>query len=72
MTETSQQIQLALLSIVVTVITLGSFAFILWKQPDSLRMSRDGVPYFTPAVIHPDSGNTVTVDELVQHYKAQE
>ena len=68
MTESSQQLQLLLIAVVATVITIGSFAYILWQQPESLRMSRDGVPFFTPAVIHPDTGEAIPMETLVEHY----
>ena len=71
MTESSQQFQLLILSVLATAITLGSFAYILWQQPESLRTTRDGVPYFTPAVIHPDTGEAITIEELVEHYKGE-
>jgi len=49
--------------------TVLSFAYIFWKQPESLRVSREGVPFFTPQVIHPDTGKPVSVDDLVHHFK---
>jgi hypothetical protein len=69
MTESSQQLQLLLISALAAAITIGSLGYILWAQPESLRMTRDGVPYFTPAVIHPDSGEAIPMEVLVEHYK---
>jgi len=69
MTDRFQQIQLTALAVIVGLITVGSFVYISWKQPASLQRSRDGVPFFTPAVINPDTGNAISVDELVKHYK---
>lgn len=71
MTDRSQQLQLAVLTVIVSVITVASFTYILWKQPASLRLSRDGVPFFTPQVIHPDTGEAISVDVLVEHFKKQ-
>jgi len=42
---------------------------IIWAKPESLRVSRDGVPFFTPKVINPDDGKAISVDELIQHFK---
>ncbi|MEJ5211478.1 MAG: hypothetical protein WHV61_08635 [Burkholderiales bacterium] len=45
----------------------------LWKvyvhPPASMKVTRDGVPYFTPPVIDPTTGKPVTVEALVRHYK---
>ncbi len=61
--------QLKLLAIFCTLLTVFCFAYILWAQPESLRVSRDGVPFFTPQVINPDDGKSISVDELIQHFK---
>ena len=37
----------------------------------SMKVTRDGVPYFTPPVIHPENGNPITVGDLVQHFKGE-
>ena len=70
MFENSQQLQLAILSLLITLLTIGCFTYILWKQPPALHMTRDGVPFFTPAVIHPDTGESIPVGTLVRHFKA--
>lgn len=67
MSEKALQIQLAFLALVATAITVGSLIYVLLMDPASLYMSRDGVPFFTPAVQHPDTNEPVTVDELVRH-----
>jgi len=46
-------IQLNLLAIICTLLTVFSFVYILTAKPESLRISRDGVPFFTPKVINP-------------------
>lgn len=69
MKQISNNTQLAALTVVVSIMTVASFAYIFWKQPDSLRMSRAGVPFFTPDVIHPDTGKAIPVDDLVNHFK---
>ncbi|MFT5504422.1 MAG: hypothetical protein ACI845_003558 [Gammaproteobacteria bacterium] len=71
MFENSQQIQLAILSIVITIMTIGCFAYIASNQPESLRMTRNGVPFFTADVIHPDTGKPIPVNELIDHYKSE-
>ena len=66
------QTQLAILALIALLLTLGSFAYIAIKQPDSLRVSRDGVPFFIPPVIHPDTGEPISVEQLVEHFKSGE
>ncbi|MEW6133685.1 MAG: hypothetical protein AB1591_11065 [Pseudomonadota bacterium] len=45
----------------------------LWQvysnPPASLKLTRDGVPHFTPPVIDPVTGQTIPVETLVRHYK---
>ena len=65
----SNNTQLAALTVVVSIMTVLSFAYIFWKQPESLHVSRDGIPFFTPDVIHPDTGKSISVDDLVDHFK---
>ena len=70
--ERSCQSQLAILALLVSLMTVGSFAYIAIQKPDSLRLSRDGVPFFIPLVIHPDTGEAISVDQLVEHFKSSE
>ena len=70
MMRISNNTQLAALTVIVSIMTVVSFAYIFWKQPESLRVSRDGIPFFTPDVIHPDTGKPVPVSELIEHFKS--
>lgn len=69
MIRISSNTQLAALTIIVSIMTVASFAYIFWEQPESLRVSRDGIPFFTPDVIHPDSGKPISIEDLVDHFK---
>lgn len=55
------------------VLALAICGWGLWKvyvhPPASMKVTRDGVPYFTPPVIDPTTGKPVTVEALVRHYK---
>ena len=64
------QIQLAALGVLGLVATVASLVYIVMAQPESLRESRAGVPFFTPQVMDPDTGEGVSVDTLVQHFKS--
>ena len=65
------QWQMAIYSTIVGIIGIGSFVYILIKQPEYLHASRNGVPYFTPRVINPSGGKALDLNELVRHYKGQ-
>jgi hypothetical protein len=58
--------------IFVGLVMLASFAalaYIFAAQPSSMRVSRDGVPHFTPPTIHPETGETIAIDRLIRHFK---
>lgn len=70
MARISNNTQLAALTVIVSIMTVVTIAYIFLKQPESLRVSRDGVPFFTPDVINPDTGKPISVNELVDHFKS--
>jgi hypothetical protein len=53
-------------SLVVVVVGIG---WTLVFPPQSLRVDRDGVPHFTPQVEHMITGEPVSVNELITHYR---
>ena len=56
--------------IAVSVIAvLGGLTFVYVKPPESMQVTRDGVPHFSPPVTHPVTGEAVPLERLVQHYK---
>ena len=55
----------------VILLSLGSLTYVYTTPIESMKNTRDGVPYFTPSVINPETGNPITVDTLVRHYKGQ-
>ena len=55
----------------VTLGTLAGIAYVFVTPPQSLGTSRDGVPFFTPPVVHPETGDAVSVDALVRHFKGE-
>ncbi len=70
MFENSHQLQLALLSALITVMTIVCFVYIIWQQPDALRMNKNGVPFFSADVVHPDTGEAIPINTLIEHYRA--
>ncbi|MCB1759620.1 MAG: hypothetical protein KDI68_07530 [Gammaproteobacteria bacterium] len=56
---------------VIGLVCLVSLLYVLVAPPQSLRMSRDGIPFFTPPVAHPVSGEALDLGELVRHFKGE-
>jgi len=59
------------LSLAVLAISIASLAYVAVVQPDYLRADRDGVPFYTPQVINPETGEPVPMGELIRHYKGE-
>lgn len=53
----------------VTAISLGAIIYVFAYPPQSLQTTRDGVPFFTPPVVHPETGEPLDLGELIRHYK---
>ncbi len=54
-----------------TVVTVVGLVWIYAFPPESLRTTRDGVPYFAPEVMHPETGEGVPLTDLIKHYKGE-
>ena len=52
---------------VVTV--LGGLTYVYVKPPESMKLTRDGVPLLSPPVAHPATGEASPLEVLVKHYK---
>ncbi len=60
--------------IFVGIVALLSFAALVYIHafpPHSMRVSRDGVPYFTPPTVNPETGQPLEIDRLVRHFKGE-
>lgn len=56
------------------IVTLASVATLIYVHvfpPPSMRLTREGVPHFTPPVINPATGEPLDVGELVRHYRGE-
>lgn len=49
--------------------TVAGLAAMLIAPPPSMRVDRDGVAHFTPKVEHPETGEAVSVNALIRHYR---
>ena len=57
------------LAALAAIIVVSGLAYVYIKPPESMRLNRDGVPYFTPPVINPATGEAIPVEQLVKHYR---
>ena len=48
---------------------LGGLTFVYVKPPQSMKVTRNGVPHLSPPVAHPVTGEAIPLERLVQHYK---
>lgn len=67
--NTTQDKQLLAISILITIMTVVIFIYMFTKAPESLKTSKNGVPFFTPDAIHPESGEIISIEKLVKHFK---
>lgn len=68
----STKLQMTVFSLLSAAATAGCLAYIFIEQPDYLRATRAGVPYFTPPVINPLDGKPLDVNTLVRHYTGKD
>ena len=55
----------------ITILSISVLLYVYTFPPKSTRVSKNGVPFFTPYVTHPETGKALKVDMLVQHYKGE-
>lgn len=64
-----QRLLMRLLVALSAIASIGGFLWMTFAPPPGMKATKDGVPYFTPPVVHPVTGQPVPVETLVQHYK---
>jgi hypothetical protein len=53
------------------VVSIGGILWMTFAPPPGMKVTKDGVPYFMPPVIHPVTGEAIPVETLVRHYKGE-
>jgi len=56
---------------IVALTSVVALVYINAFPPPSMFVSRDGVPYFTPPTVNPETGEPLEVDRLVRHFKGE-
>jgi len=64
-----QRLLLRFLVALSAIASIGGLLWMTFAPPPGMKASADGVPYFTPPVVHPVSGAAVPMETLVRHYK---
>ncbi len=62
-------IQMRIFVGLVMLVSVAALAYTYAFPPPSMRVSRDGVPHFTPPAIHPETGEAIEVNRLIRHFK---
>ncbi|MBA3903031.1 MAG: hypothetical protein C0522_05045 [Rhodocyclaceae bacterium] len=57
--------------LVSAVACVAGLAYVYARPPQSMLVTRDGIPHFTPPVIDPRTGEGVPVERLVRHYRGE-
>jgi len=55
----------------ISLICVASLVYVYIMPPESLRVTRDGIPFFMPPVAHPETGEPLDLGELVRHFKGE-
>lgn len=66
-----QRLLLRFLVLLSAIVSVGSLLWMTFAPPPGMKATKDGVPYFTPPVIHPISSEPVQVETLVRHYRGE-
>lgn len=56
---------------VVALLSAASLVYVYMVPIESMRVTRDGVPHFTPPVIHPETMEPLEVGKVVRHYESE-
>lgn len=65
----SGRLQMQVFSGAVVALMVGALVYVYGAPPESMRVTRDGVPYFTPPVVNPATGESLDVNALARHFK---
>lgn len=56
-------------AVAVAAITVAALVYVFVVPDPSLARTRDGVPFFTPPVAHPETGAPLDLGALIRHYR---
>jgi hypothetical protein len=56
---------------IAAVASAAGLAYVYVAPPESMRVTREGVPHHAPPVAHPLTGEPLALDALVRHFKGE-
>jgi hypothetical protein len=56
---------------IVALLSAAALVYVYAAPLPSMRLSRDGVPHFTPPTVHPVTGEPLELARLVRHFKGE-
>ena len=65
---TNASLQLGTLSLLILLSLFGALLYLAVEQPESLRYSRNGVPFYTSLIEHPETGECLATNFLAEHF----
>ena len=65
-----KQLQLTLFAAAVALVSIAAVVHVAIQPLDEVARTRQGMPFFTPPVLNPDTGEPIEMDALVEHYKS--
>ncbi len=54
---------------IVTLLSVACLIYVYAFPPSSMFRDREGVPHFTPPVVHPETGKPVNLGDLIKHFR---
>lgn len=55
--------------LLVTLLSVVCLVYVYAFPPQSMFSDREGVPHFTPPVMHPETGEPVNLGDLIKHFR---
>jgi len=55
--------------LLVAIVCVVSLAYVYISPPASMQFDRDGVAHFTPDVMHPETGESIRMGDLIRHFR---
>jgi hypothetical protein len=66
-----QRVLMRLFVAIAATVSAGGIAYVYVMPPESMRVTRNGVPHQAPPVAHPLTGEALSLEELVRHFKGE-
>jgi|TARA_B100001971_G_scaffold174336_1_gene167587 hypothetical protein len=65
---TNASFQLGALSLLILLSLFGALSYLVIENHESLRYSRNGVPFYSSLIEHPETGECLATNHLAEHF----